>query len=93
MEKTGLASRRQCCASFVMVGSSKHAASFAFDSGTAGDMDKKSAEHLAKAPPLAGVRNGCIEESHCGKGAHSHAGDYSDVRVVTPDRNLQELDD
>jgi hypothetical protein len=56
-------------------------------------MDKKSAEHLAKALPLAGVRNGFIEESHCGKGAHSHAGDYSDVRVVTPDRNLQQLDD
>jgi hypothetical protein len=38
MEKTGMASRRQCCASFVMVGSSKHAASSAFDSHKIGSL-------------------------------------------------------
>jgi hypothetical protein len=31
-------------------------------------MDKKSAEHLAKALALACVRNGFIEELPCGKG-------------------------
>jgi hypothetical protein len=51
-------------------------------------MDKKSAEHLAKALALARVRNGLIEELHCGKGAHSLAGDYSDVKVVSPDREI-----
>jgi hypothetical protein len=51
-------------------------------------MDKESAERLAKALALACVRNGFIEELHCGKSAHSPAGDYSDVRVVTPDREI-----
>jgi len=34
------------------------------------------------------VRNGFIEELHCGKGVYSPAGDYSDVRVVTSDREI-----
>jgi hypothetical protein len=51
-------------------------------------MNKKSAEQLAKALAPACVRNGFIEELHCGKGAYSHAGDYSDVTVVTPDREI-----
>jgi hypothetical protein len=51
-------------------------------------MDKKSAEHLAKALALACVRNGFIEELHCGKGTYSQAGDYCDVKVVTPDREI-----
>jgi hypothetical protein len=51
-------------------------------------MDKKSAEHFAIALALACVRNGFIEELHCGKGAYSQAGDYSDVKAVTPDREI-----
>ncbi len=51
-------------------------------------MDKKNAEHLAKAIALACVRNGFIEELHSGKVAESQAGDYSDVKVITPDREI-----
>lgn len=57
-------------------------------SGISFGMDKKSAEHLAKAIALACVRNGFIEELHCGKTAESPAGDYSDVKVITPDHEI-----
>jgi hypothetical protein len=52
-------------------------------------MDEKTAEHVAKAVALTCVRNGFIEELHCGKGAHSQAGDYSDVRVVVAGGNRE----
>ncbi len=52
-------------------------------------MDKKgSAEQLAKAIAVACVRNGYIEKLHEGKGPRSQTGDYSDVKVITPDREI-----
>ncbi len=51
-------------------------------------MDRKSAEKLAKALALACVRNGFLEELHCGKGVQSKTGDYSDVAVITPDGEI-----
>jgi hypothetical protein len=51
-------------------------------------MDKKSAEKLAKAIAVTCVRNGYIEELHGRKGARTQEGDYSDVKVITPDREI-----
>ena len=51
-------------------------------------MNKKHAENLAKALTLACVRNGFLEELHCGKEVCSKTGDYSDVNVITPDRDI-----
>jgi putative endonuclease len=57
-------------------------------SGIFSHMNKKPVENLAKAIALACVRNGFLENLHCGQGARSQTGDYTDVKVVTPDRDI-----
>ncbi len=43
---------------------------------------------LAKALAALCVRNTFLEDLHAGKTPVSKAGDYSDVKVVTPDREI-----
>ena len=50
--------------------------------------ETQSAAHLAKMIALRCVRNTCIEHIHAGPVAHSKSRDYSDVTVVTPDREI-----
>jgi hypothetical protein len=51
-------------------------------------MDKETAASLAKALAVTCVRNTSLETIHAGKVAQSQAGDYSDVKVVTPAREI-----
>jgi hypothetical protein len=55
-------------------------------------MNKKTQQQysakLAKALAVLCVRNTFIEDLHAGKSAVSRTGDYSDVKVVTPDREI-----
>ncbi len=46
--------------------------------------DKEFAAHLAKTLVLFAFRNTNLEELHSGTSPSSRAGDYSDVKVVTP---------
>lgn len=46
------------------------------------------AETLARLFAQQGVRNTILEDFHSGQVPHSRAGDYSDVRVVTPDGDI-----
>lgn len=50
--------------------------------------ETQSAAQLAKMITLRCIRNTCIEHIHAGPQAHSKSGDYSDVTVVTPDREI-----
>ena len=43
---------------------------------------------MAKALALLCVRHTFLEDLHSGKTAVSRTGDYSDVKVVTPDREI-----
>ena len=43
---------------------------------------------LAKALAVLCVRHTCLEDLHAGEAVVSKAGDYSDVKVVTPDREI-----
>jgi hypothetical protein len=43
---------------------------------------------LAKALAVLCVRNTCLEDVHAGEAVVSKAGDYSDVKVVTPEREI-----
>jgi hypothetical protein len=43
---------------------------------------------LAKALAVLCVRNTFLEDLHAGKSAISRTGDFSDVKVVTPDREI-----
>jgi hypothetical protein len=45
-------------------------------------------ERLALAMTVYGVRNTVIENYHAGKAVRSTSGDYSDVKVVTREREL-----
>ena len=47
-------------------------------------MDQETASRLAKSLVLLGMRNTSIENLHAGTEPFSETGDYSDVRVVTP---------
>jgi hypothetical protein len=47
-------------------------------------MDTQHAENLAKSLALLCVRNTFLEDLHAGICPSSRAGDYSDVKVVTP---------
>ena len=51
-------------------------------------MDKKNARVLAKALAVWCVRNTFLETLHAGKTAESRLGDYSDVKVITPTREI-----
>jgi len=51
-------------------------------------MDKKTARHLAKALAVTCVRNTFLETLHAGKVPESRLGDYSDVKVITPAREI-----
>jgi hypothetical protein len=50
-------------------------------------MDKQ-IRRFAKSIALACVRHTSIEDLHSGSGARSKTGDYSDVKVVTPYREI-----
>ncbi|MDD3183351.1 MAG: hypothetical protein PHD48_11200 [Alphaproteobacteria bacterium] len=47
-------------------------------------MESSLAARLAKSLVLLGLRNTSIEDFHAGTEPFSEAGDYSDVKVVTP---------
>ena len=47
-------------------------------------MNEVIAKRLALSMALMCVRNTCIEDIHAGVEASSKAGDFSDVKVVTP---------
>jgi hypothetical protein len=47
-------------------------------------MNEETARRLAGAMAVLCVRNTCIEDIHAGIEPHSAAGDFSDVKVVTP---------
>ena len=47
-------------------------------------MNEKAAKQLALSLAILCVRNTCIEDIHAGIGPRSLAGDFSDVKVVTP---------
>src|SRR5258705_10278821 len=47
-------------------------------------MDEEAAWRLAVGMALLCVRNTCIEDIHAGISPTSQAGDFSDVKVVTP---------
>jgi hypothetical protein len=47
-------------------------------------MNEEAARRLALGVALLCVRNTCIEEIHAGISPSSQAGDFSDVKVVTP---------
>ena len=49
---------------------------------------KQYSAKLAKALAVLCVRNTFLEKLHGGKTAVSKTGDYSDVKVVTPDREI-----
>jgi len=55
-------------------------------------MNKKTQEqysaNLAKALAVLCVRNTFLEDLHAGKSPISRTGDYSDIKVVTPDREI-----
>jgi hypothetical protein len=55
-------------------------------------MNKKTQQqysvNLAKALAVLCVRNTFLEDLHAGQSAVSIAGDYSDVKVVTPEREI-----
>ena len=51
-------------------------------------MDEKIAGSLAKALAITCVRNTVLETLHAGKTAESQAGDYSDVKIITPAREI-----
>src|SRR5580700_10915751 len=51
-------------------------------------MQQQYSAKLAKALAVLCVRNTCLEDLHAGKAARSRTGDYSDVKVVTPDREI-----
>ena len=51
-------------------------------------MDKHKAKTLAKALAVSCVRNTFLETLHAGKAVESRLGDYSDVRVITPARDI-----
>jgi hypothetical protein len=51
-------------------------------------MDHDAAAVRTKALALACVRNTYLEDLHCGKVPESATGDYSDVKVVTPTREI-----
>src|ERR1700730_1228033 len=55
-------------------------------------MNKKTQQQysakLAKAMAVLCVRHTFLEDLHAGKSAISRTGDYSDVKVVTPDREI-----
>ena len=55
-------------------------------------MNKKTQQQysakLAKAIAVLCVRHTFLEDLHAGKSAISRTGDYSDVKVVTPDRDI-----
>jgi hypothetical protein len=55
-------------------------------------MDKNTAKDLAKALAVMCVRNTFLETLHAGKTAESRLGDYSDVKVVTPTREIRWTD-
>lgn len=52
------------------------------------DDQKQHAAKLAKAMTALCVRNTFLENLHTGKTPVSKTGDYSDVKVVTPDREI-----
>lgn len=52
------------------------------------DDQKQHAAKLAKALAALCVRNTFLENLHAGKVPASKTGDYSDVKVVTPDREI-----
>ena len=47
-------------------------------------MNEETARRLATGMAVLCVRNTCIEDIHAGIEPHSPAGDFSDVKVVTP---------
>jgi len=49
---------------------------------------KQYSAKLAKALAVLCVRNTFLEKLHRGKTAISQTGDYSDVKVITPDREI-----
>jgi len=51
-------------------------------------MEEAEAKQLALSLAVLCVRRTCIEEIHGGKVATSVAGDFSDVQVVTPARDI-----
>ena len=51
-------------------------------------MEEDFAAHLAKTIVLYGLRNALLEELHSGKDPVSETGDFSDVKVVTPEGDI-----
>src|SRR5580700_10794214 len=51
-------------------------------------LEQQYSARLAKALAVLCVRNTFLEDLHAGKSAISKTGDYSDVKVVTPDREI-----
>src|SRR5271166_2815604 len=51
-------------------------------------MQEQYSARLAKAMAVLCVRNTFLEDLHAGKTAVSETGDYSDVKVITPDREI-----
>jgi len=51
-------------------------------------MNEEIAKRLALGVAVLCVRNTCIEDIHAGVEPHSQAGDFSDVKVVTPDGEI-----
>src|SRR5271163_2427944 len=51
-------------------------------------MQQQYSANLAKAIAVLCVRNTFLEDLHAGTSAISRTGDYSDVKVVTPDREI-----
>ena len=50
--------------------------------------ERRRTEQLAKSLVEICVRNTVLEDFHAGRFPRSRAGDYSDVRVVTPDGEI-----
>jgi hypothetical protein len=51
-------------------------------------MQEQYSARLAKAMAVLCVRNTFLEDLHAGKTPISGTGDYSDVKVITPDREI-----